>query len=133
MTCLAYKNNSLDNSNSSLSNIKKALLPMFILALLEVRPMYVSEIVSILEKESGGIYTTTYPYDIVFRLTENEYMIPVKKAQKDGRRRQLYTISKEGEIYLEEMKTEYKRYMKGIDLIWDFIDKNKQDIGEIDL
>lgn len=130
---MAYKYNSSDNPNASLSNIKKVLLPMFILALLEVRPMYVSEIVAILEKESGGIYTTSYPYDIVFRLTENEYMIPVKKTQKDGRRRQLYTISKEGQVYLKEMKEEYKKYINGIELLWNFIELNKDDTGDNNL
>jgi len=122
---LAYKL-PLEEQNPSIASIKKALTPMFMLALLEVRPMYVSEMVSIIEKESEGAYSMAYPYDIVYRLTENDYMIPVKKAQIDGRRRQLYTISDKGKDYLLELKESYDKYMEGIENIWRFIDISKQ-------
>ncbi len=128
MIRLAYKKGS-DNFNASLSTIKNVLLPMFMLSLLEIRPMYVSEMVSILERESGGTFSTTYPYDVVFRLTEYEYMIPDKKMQVDGRRRQMYTISEEGRKYLKEIKKEYDEYINGIELVWNFIESVKSDNG----
>ena len=89
--------------------------------------MYVSEMVSIIENESDGVSQVSYPYDVVFRLTENDYMIPTKKEQRDGRRRQLYTISDKGRLYLQELKTLYENSMKSIDNLWKYIDDNKQD------
>lgn len=123
---MAYNMGS-DNYSSTLTGIKNALLPIFVLSLLEIRPMYVSEMVSIMERESGGTFTTAYPYDVIFRLTENEYMIPEKKRQVDGRRRQLYAISDEGREYLEEIKKEFQNYMGGIDRIWDYIKSAKSE------
>lgn len=123
---LAYKK-STDENNSEILGFKKSLTPMFMLALLEVRPMYVSEMVSIIENESDGVSQVSYPYDVVFRLTENDYMIPTKKEQRDGRRRQLYTISDKGRLYLQELKTLYENSMKSIDNLWKYIDDNKQD------
>lgn len=127
---MAYKK-PIDDQNSAVSSLKKALTPMFMLALLEVRPMYINEMVSIMESESDGTYAMSYPYDVVFRLTENDYMIPTKKEQRDGRRRQLYTISDKGKAYLLELKESYDRYMSNIDNIWKYIDENKQS-GEED-
>lgn len=122
---MAYKK-PIDEKNSAVPSLKKALTPMFMLALLEVRPMYVNEMISIMESESDGIYAMSYPYDVVFRLTENDYMIPIKKEKRDGRRRQIYTISNKGKAYLLELKESYNNYMSSVDNIWKYIDENKQ-------
>ena len=107
------------------SSMNKALTPMLLLAALELKPMYINEIVTMLEKESDGVYKTSYPYDIVYQLTENDYIIPIKKIQKDGRRRQLYVISDKGKTYLEMLLSDYKRYTYGIDMLINYIDMNK--------
>lgn len=121
---MAYSNYN-DNKGFPYSNLNKALTPMLLLSALELQPMYINEIVTMLEKESNGVYKTSYPYDIVYQLTENDYIIPTKKIQKDGRRRQLYMLSDKGKKYLDLLLADYKRYISGIEMLTNYIDTNK--------
>ncbi|MCI9443731.1 MAG: hypothetical protein HFF69_03315 [Oscillospiraceae bacterium] len=97
-------------------NLKKALVEMLVLALLHQREYYAPELTQALTEYSGGAVNVSFPYSILYRMIEQEYIqeMPKRKAP-DGRRRQYYGITHAGRRYFQENWAVYKSFTAGVD------------------
>lgn len=110
-------------SGSSLGmeeNLKKAVTEMLVLTLLDREDMYAGQLQQVLEERSGGALCIVFPYAVLYRLIDFEYILEAyKKTAPDGRRRQYYQITPKGRDYLEELTALYGRFTNGVRLLLD--------------
>lgn len=106
-------------SGSSLGmeeNLKKAVTEMLVLTLLSREDMHAPQITQALEEESGGALSIVFPYSVLYRLISNGYITEAyKKIAPDGRRRQYYQITEEGQQYLGTLLTTYRRFNENME------------------
>lgn len=97
-------------------NLKKALSELLVLALLHDREYYALELGNALSKYSGGVINLTFPYAILYRMIEQQYIqeLPRRKAP-DGRRRQYFGITDAGRKYFAEIWEIYRTFTSGVD------------------
>jgi len=97
-------------------NLKKALSELLVLALLHDREYYALELGRALSKYSGGVINLTFPYAILYRMIEQQYVqeLPRRKAP-DGRRRQYFGITDAGRKYFAEIWEVYRTFTSGVD------------------
>ena len=69
--------------------------------------MYGYEISSQMKKRSGGKFTISVLYPVLYRLQEQGYIEIGKTEVTDGRARSYYQITPEGERYLADTLAEY--------------------------
>ena len=75
-------------------NLKKALSELMVLALLHEREYYALELAPAISEYSGGIISITFPYSILYRMIEQQYIQELpKRTAPDGRRRQYFGIT----------------------------------------
>ena len=99
-------------------NLKKALTELLLLHLLSQKPYYVGELTEALKQQSRDVLKLVFPYSAIYRLQKEGYIVDDgKRIAQDGRKRQFYRISEDGQTYYREMLATYRRFMGGIDLV----------------
>ncbi len=71
--------------------------------------MYGYELTQELKKRSGGAFTISVLYPVLYRLEEQGYVEVVRSEVSDNRARSYYGITQRGEAYLQETWREYQR------------------------
>lgn len=96
-------------------NLKKALSEMLVLALLHQREHYAQELTAALAQHSGGVISISFPYAILYRMTEHGYIQELpKRIAPDGRRRQYFGITEEGRAYFRQQRAIYEAFTAGV-------------------
>ena len=96
-------------------NLKKALTELLILQLLSCRPYYIGELTAALHEKSGGALTVVFPYAAIYRMQDAGYIQELpRRVAPDGRRRQYFTITPNGQDYLHRMRKEYAAFTGGV-------------------
>lgn len=97
-------------------NLKKALSEMLVLGLLHERDYYALELSAAITERSGGAIAITFPYAILYRMIEQQYISELpKRTAPDGRRRQYFGITENGREYFQKIWTIYKIFTTGVD------------------
>ena len=97
-------------------NLKKALSEMLVLALLHERDYYALELSSAIAARSNGAIAVTFPYAILYRMIEQQYIRELpKRIAPDGRRRQYFGITEAGREYFQKIWAIYKAFTSGVD------------------
>lgn len=96
-----------DTGHSFGAYFKRATSPIVVLAILRERPMYGYELSSIMKQRSGGKFTISVLYPVLYRLQEQHYIEVSHTEVIDGRARSYYQITSLGEKYLEECLKEF--------------------------
>ena len=102
--------------------MKRATTEMLVLLVLRKRPMYTYEMMSALERKSGGYLSFNTLYLAIYRLRELLFIEESNKTVSgDNRVRVYFTITEAGIEYLENLISEYKKFSDVIDdiLVWD--------------
>lgn len=103
-------------------NLKKALAEMLVLALLYERDHYALELSAAIAERSGGAITITFPYAILYRMIEQQYIQELpKRIAPDGRRRQYFGITEAGRAYFRELWHTYRIFTAGVERLVDSI------------
>lgn len=107
--------NSVRTAVSLEENLKKALTELLILALLSERECYIGELSPEIDRRSGGIIHVEFPYAAIYRISLAGYIIESRKRNApDGRRRQYYTITESGKVYLADLLNTYARFSAAV-------------------
>lgn len=108
--------------HSFLAYFKRATSPLVVLRLLMEKPMYGYELTSEMKDRSGGDFTISVLYPVLYRLEEQGYIEIVRSEMVNGRARSYYGITPAGLSYLEETWADYCHIsgifgdlMKGVD------------------
>lgn len=97
-------------------NLKKALTELLVLHLLSQRDYYIGELTSTLKHRSHDALNIVFPYGAIYRLQLSEYIAESqKRIAPDGRRRQYYCITPKGSRYLDQLRSLYTRFIRGVD------------------
>lgn len=96
-----------DSSHSFEAYFKRATSPLVVLCLLKEKAMYGYEISQAMKKKSGGRFTISVLYPILYRLAEQGYIAEVRKEVMNNRARSYYGITDAGRQYLERSYQEY--------------------------
>lgn len=109
-------------------NIDKELLKgstqILVLTLIQKTPMYGYEIIKQLEEKSSGVFSfkegTLYP---ILHALESKGIIESFWSEGDNkRRRKYYKITKEGDLYLKQKKSEWSTFKSAVDdILWEGI------------
>lgn len=97
-----------NTGHSFISYFKRATSPLVVLHFLRERPMYGYEITAELKNRSDGKYMISILYPVLYRLEEQGYVQISSTEVADGRARSYYSITPEGEAYLEKTMQEYE-------------------------
>ena len=97
-----------NTGHSFISYFKRATSPLVVLRCLLERPMYGYEISSALKERSGGKFTISLLYPVLYRLEEQGYVEVAATEVADGRARSYYGITQAGRAYLEKTMAEYR-------------------------
>ena len=108
------KKKKMDSTGHSfLAYFKRATSPLLVLRLLLEGPMYGYEISQMMKQRSGGAFTISVLYPVLYRLEEQGYVEIVRSEVVDGRARSYYAVTDAGRAYLEETMQDY-RMISGI-------------------
>lgn len=104
------------SSQSMEENLKKAVIEMLVMLLLDEEDMYSVQITQALEERSDETLNLAFPYALLYRLIESGYIREAyKKIAPDGRRRQYYQITEEGQRHLATLLTTYRRFSENME------------------
>ncbi|MBR7122686.1 MAG: helix-turn-helix transcriptional regulator [Oscillospiraceae bacterium] len=96
-------------------NLKKALTELLLLKLLSEKDCYIGELSAAIHDRSNGALTVVFPYSAIYRLQQAGYITEKeKRSAPDGRRRQYFTVTREGKAYLDRLLRTYARFTNGI-------------------
>ena len=99
-------------------SLKKATTEMLVLFFLRQKPMYTYEMMREMERLSDGILTFNTLYMAIYRLEKFGYIVESDKVlSEDNRMRIYFSVTEEGQSYLEKIVTEYRTVTKVIDRI----------------
>ena len=99
-----------DNTGHSfLAYFKRATSPLVVLRLLLERPMYGYELTQEMKRRSGGSFTISVLYPVLYRLEEQGYIEGSHSDLVDGRARSYYAITDSGRTYLSETLADYQQ------------------------
>jgi len=91
-----------------------------VLALLHERDYYALELAPAIAERSDGAIVLTFPYAILYRMIDQEYIQEMpKRIAPDGRRRQYFHITDAGRVYFKKIWAVYQRFIVGVDLLAD--------------
>lgn len=96
-----------DLSHSFEAYFKRATSPLAVLHYLAQQPMYGYEISQAMKRDSGGRFTITVLYPILYRLEEQGYIAVERTEIINNRARSYYTITPSGRDYLAQSLREY--------------------------
>lgn len=109
-------------------NLKKAVIEMLVMLLLDGEDMHSVQITQALEERSKHALNLSFPYALLYRLIENGYIREAyKKTAPDGRRRQYYQITEAGQLHLASLLATYRRFSHSMDRL---LEGGKQEGGE---
>lgn len=99
-------------------NFRRGTIELAVLAVLHRKDMYGYEIVKSIAKLSDGNYTTPIGtlYPVLYRFTESGF-VSDRDEIVNKRLRKYYHLEDAGKQYFQEMLTEYRKIVTGIDLI----------------
>ena len=98
-------------------SLKKAVTEMLVLFLLRQKPMYTYEMMREMERLSNGVLSFNTLYIAIYRLEKFGYLVESGKIlSEDNRVRIYFSVTEEGQKYLERIIAEYR-------LITDTVDK----------
>lgn len=107
------------NEKISISeNLKKGITEMLILSFLDKEDMHTYAIINKLDELSGGVCKISYPYAVIYRLTDCKYIEEAGKKVDENRLRQFYRITPSGKVYLIDMRKEYDTFINGVNMIF---------------
>lgn len=107
------------NEKISISeNLKKGITEMLILSFLDKEDMHTYAIMNKLDELSGGVCKISYPYAVIYRLTDCKYIEEAGKRVDENRLRQFYRITPSGKVYLNYMRKEYDTFINGVNMIF---------------
>ena len=113
-----YKENFRPSSASLEDNLKKALTELLILHLLSQRDYFIGELSETLKHKSGGVLKLVFPYSAIYRLQQIGYITNGdKRIAHDGRKRQFFSISPQGQSYYKELLETYQRFISGVNTV----------------
>jgi len=98
----------VDSGHSFIAYYKRATSPLVVLTLLRDRAMYGYEISSEMKRRSGGAFTISVLYPVLYRLQEQGYVEISETEVVDGRARSYYRITDDGRAYLEQTIRDYR-------------------------
>ena len=87
---------------------KRATSPLVVLRLLAEKPMYGYELTQEMKLRSGGAFTISLLYPVIYRLEEQGHVEVVRNEVVDGRARSYYGITQQGRDYLKETLEDYE-------------------------
>lgn len=96
-----------DSSHSFESYYKRATSPLVVLRLLRDRAMYGYEISQAMKQRSGGRFSISVLYPVLYRLEEQGYIVVERTEVINNRVRSYYAITNEGKRYLAQSLKEY--------------------------
>lgn len=102
-------------------NLKKGLTELLVLSCLNKRPMHIYEILKLLDEKSDSICRIAYPYAVIYRLQNNNFITDDGKKISDNRLRAYYKITDEGREHLKNMQNEYTQFVGGMKLVLDYL------------
>lgn len=105
--------------------MKKALTEMLFLSFLESQPRAILEIKDLIAEKSDSICKIQFPYAIVNRMTEAGHIREIGKVVTEARKKNYIEITDSGRKYLASIKEEYYSFLKGVDMIFDYVEKSK--------
>ncbi len=98
----------METGHSFIAYFKRATSPLVVLALLQEKNMYGYEIAAKMKARSGGKFTVSVLYPVLYRLQEQGYLDIAETSVIDGRARSYYHITEAGRDYLERTLREYE-------------------------
>lgn len=105
---MVQKNYGRQSAVSLEENLKKAITELLILQLLSQREYYIGEITQAISDKSGGTLNVVFPYAAIYRMEEAGYIVELpRRIAPDGRRRQYFSITPEGLVYLAQLRNVY--------------------------
>lgn len=96
-----------DASHSFEAYYKRATSPLVVLKLLEKQPMYGYEISQAMKQRSGGKFTISVLYPVLYRLEEQGYLQVAHTEVVSNRVRSYYSITEQGREHLKKSLQEY--------------------------
>ena len=97
-------------------NLKKAVIEMLVMLLLDEEDMHSIQISQTLEERADETLNLSFPYALLYRLVECGYIREAyKKNAPDGRRRQYYQITEEGRNHLSVLLATYRRFSENME------------------
>lgn len=96
-----------DASHSFEAYYKRATSPLVVLRLLRDRTMYGYELSQAMKQNSGGRFTMSVLYPVLYRLEEQGYIVVERNEIINNRARSYYAITDEGTQYLVKSLEEY--------------------------
>ena len=103
----------LDSTGHSFrSYFKRATSPLVVLRLLMEKPRYGYELTQEMKQRSGGAFTISVLYPVLYRLQEQGYVEVEHSEVVDNRNRSYYAITPAGEDYLRRTWKEYLEISK---------------------
>jgi PadR family transcriptional regulator PadR len=106
------------NAISLEDNLKKALTELLVLHLLSERDYFIGELTSTLNERSNGALNIVFPYGAIYRLQQSKYITESeKRTAPDGRRRQYFSITDTGTVYLNQLRSLYSRFIQGVNTV----------------
>lgn len=103
----------LDSTGHSFqAYFKRATSPLVVLRLLMEKPMYGYELTQEMKLRSGGAFTISVLYPVLYRLQEQGYVEITRSEVVDNRNRSYYAITPAGEDYLRRTWREYLEITK---------------------
>lgn len=118
------KNSGAEYEGRLTENLKKGLTEMLVLSCLNKRPMHIYEILKLLDEKSNSVCKIAYPYAVIYRLQDNEFIADDVKKVSDNRLRVYYKITDKGKAHLDTMKKEYTLFLQGIDKILGYLENS---------
>ncbi len=104
---------------------KRATSPMLVLYLLKKEPMYVYNLSRELEKRSNNVYKMNFLYPVLYRLQEQGYVTEYsQEITENHRTRNYYSITEDGEKYLEKIIEQYKDLISAVEVIMNSCDND---------
>ena len=94
--------------HSFLAYFKRATSPLVVLRLLTEKPMYGYELTQLMKQRSGGAFTVSVLYPVIYRLEEQGYVAVERSEIVDNRARSYYAITPKGRAYLQETFADYQ-------------------------
>jgi PadR family transcriptional regulator PadR len=86
---------------------KRATSPLVVLRLLLEKPMYGYELTQEMKRRSGGSFTISVLYPVLYRLEKQGFIETSDSLTVDGRARSYYQITLAGRDYLSETLADY--------------------------
>ena len=98
--------------------LKKATTEMLVLFLLRQKEMYTYEMMTQIDRLSGGFITFNTLYQAIYRLQDHQYIRESRKVLSEAyRTRIFFTITPAGEEYYVALLEQYRIFTQAIDRV----------------